>query len=174
MADHLSRLHIPSTGDISVSFLNKHLISISSHDNLFAHIVNFLVTGLILEHWNRHQKDKFFHELKYYFWEELFLLHLRYDQIIRECIPEEEQRNILVMCHLISPKYGCNASLCFYSKLINKNIYIRISLQICNYPKMWLSKGVESKGGCNNDFFFSNSRQNSFPRSRIVSNKIIV
>ena len=44
----------------------------------YAHIV----TGLIPEHWNRHQKDKFFHEVKYYLWEELILFHLGYEHII--------------------------------------------------------------------------------------------
>ena len=42
---------------------------------------------------------EFFHELKYYFWEEPLLFHLGYDQIIRRCVPEEEQGDILAMCH---------------------------------------------------------------------------
>ena len=58
--------------------------------------------GSILDHWNRHQKDKFFYELKYYFWEEPLLFHLGYDQIIRRCIPEEEQGDILAMCHSLT------------------------------------------------------------------------
>ena len=77
----------------------SHLLAISSHAPLYAHIVNFIVTGSIPEHWNRHQKDKFFHELKYYFWEEPLLFHLGYDQIIRRCVPKEEQGDILAMCH---------------------------------------------------------------------------
>ena len=71
VAHHLSRLDISSMGDISDSFPNEHLLAVSSHAPWFAHIVNFLVTGSILEHWNRHRKYKFFHELKYYYWEEL-------------------------------------------------------------------------------------------------------
>ena len=66
---------------------------------LVRHIDNFIVTGSITEHWNRHQKDKFFHELKYYFWEEPLLFHLGYDQIIRQCVPKEEQGDILETCH---------------------------------------------------------------------------
>ena len=79
VGDHLSHLHISSTGDISDSFPDEHLFALSSHAPWFAHIVNFLVTGLIPEHWNRHQKAKFFHELKYYFWEEPLLFHVGYD-----------------------------------------------------------------------------------------------
>ena len=99
VADHLSRLHISSTGDISDSFPDEHLLAVSSHAPWFAHIVNFLVTGSIPEHWNRHRKDKFFHELKYYYWEEPLLFHVGYDQIIRRCVAEEEQGSILSMCH---------------------------------------------------------------------------
>ena len=56
------------------------------------------ITRSIPKHWNRHHKDKFFHNLKHYFWEELFLFHLKYDQIIRRCIPEEVKGDILAMC----------------------------------------------------------------------------
>ena len=79
MADHLSRLHVSGTGDISVSVCDEHVLAFSSHAPWFAHIVNFLVTRSIPEHWNRHQEDKFFHELKYYFWEEPLLCHVGYD-----------------------------------------------------------------------------------------------
>ena len=99
VADHLSHLHVSGTGDISDSFLDEHLLAVSSHAPWFAHIVNFLVTGSIPDHWNQHRKDKFFHELKYYYWEEALLFHVRYDQIIRRCIAEEEQGSILSMCH---------------------------------------------------------------------------
>ena len=99
VVDHLSRLHVSSTGDISDSFPDDHLLAVSSHAPWFAHIVNFLVTGTIPEHWNRHRKDKFLQELKYYYWEEPLLFHVGYDQIIRRCVAEEEQEDILSMCH---------------------------------------------------------------------------
>ena len=83
VADHLSRLHISGMGDISDSFPDEHLLAVSSHAPWFAHIVNFLVTGSIPEHWNQHRKYKFFHELKYYYWEEPILFHVGYDQIVR-------------------------------------------------------------------------------------------
>ena len=58
VADHLSRLHISGGEDIGDTFPGKHLLAISSHALWYAHIVNFIVTGSIPEHWNRHQKDK--------------------------------------------------------------------------------------------------------------------
>ena len=79
VAGHLSRLHVSCTGDISDSFPDEHLLVVSSHAPWFAHIVNLLVTRSIPEHWNWHQKDMFFHELKYYYWEEPLLFHVGYD-----------------------------------------------------------------------------------------------
>ena len=99
VADHLSRLHISGTGDIRDSFPDENLLAVSSHAPWFVHIINFLVTGSILEPWNWHRKDKFFHELKYDYWEEPLLFHVVYDQIIRRCVAEEEQGSILSMCH---------------------------------------------------------------------------
>ena len=64
VADHLSRLHISGGEDIGDTFPDNHLLAISTHAPWYAHIVNFIVTGSIPQYWNRHQKDKFFHELK--------------------------------------------------------------------------------------------------------------
>ena len=50
VADHLSRLHVSGTGDISDSFHDEHLLVVSSHAPWFVHIVNFLVTESIPEH----------------------------------------------------------------------------------------------------------------------------
>ena len=67
VADHLSCLHISGGGEIGDTFPEEHLLAISSHALWYAHIVNFIVTGSISEHWNRHQQDKFFHELSIIF-----------------------------------------------------------------------------------------------------------
>ena len=82
MADHLSHLHISGGGDIDDTFPDEHRLAISTQASSYTHIVNFIFTRLIPKHWNRYQKDKFFHELKYYFWEEPLLFHLGYDKII--------------------------------------------------------------------------------------------
>ena len=39
VANHLSRLHIPGSGDTSDLFLDEHLLAISSHAPSFAHIL---------------------------------------------------------------------------------------------------------------------------------------
>ena len=55
MADHLSHLHVLGRGDIGGSFLDEHLLAISSQALSFAHIINFIVTRLIAKHWNCYQ-----------------------------------------------------------------------------------------------------------------------
>ena len=48
--DHLLHLHLPGMEDISGRFLDKHLLALLSRAPLFAHIINFLMTGLIMEY----------------------------------------------------------------------------------------------------------------------------
>ena len=122
VADHLSRLHIPRTGDINNTFLDEHLFAISSHAPWFAHIVIFLITESISEHWIQHQKDKFFHELKYYFWEEPLLLHLGYEHIIWRCVSEKEQGDILAMFHS-SPCGGHFVAREIAQKILHSGFY---------------------------------------------------
>ena len=56
VADHLSRLQVPGIGDIGYTFPDEHLLAILSHAPWFVHIVNFIMTGSIPEHWNQHKK----------------------------------------------------------------------------------------------------------------------
>ena len=99
VADHLSRLHIPSSGEICDTFPDEQLLAVVTKVPWFAHIVNYLVTISVPDYWNTHQKKKFAHDVKHYFWEEPQLFHVGADQIIRRCVPEEEQEHILAMCH---------------------------------------------------------------------------
>ena len=41
VADHLSRIYVLGGGDIGDTFFDEHLLAISSHAPLYAHIVNF-------------------------------------------------------------------------------------------------------------------------------------
>ena len=99
MADHLSRLHITSSGEICDTFPDEQLLAVVTKVPWFAHIVNYLVTKSVLDYWNTHQKKKFAYDVRHYFWEEPQLFHVGADHIIRRCVPEEEQEHILAMCH---------------------------------------------------------------------------
>ena len=65
----------------------------------FSHIANFLVIGEFPTEWKAQDK-KFFHaKVHSYYWEEPYLFKYCADQIIRKCVPEGEQEEILSHCH---------------------------------------------------------------------------
>ena len=65
----------------------------------FADIANYLASGVMLHDLSSHQKKKFFHDIKHYFWEESFLYKLCKDGIYRRCLPEEEIQSVISHCH---------------------------------------------------------------------------
>ncbi|RVW75557.1 hypothetical protein CK203_056460 [Vitis vinifera] len=64
----------------------------------YSHIANYLVTGEVSE-WSAQDKRHFFAKIHAYYWEEPFLFKYCADQIIRKCVPEQEQSGILSHCH---------------------------------------------------------------------------
>ena len=101
MADHPSRLtiahdtHIPPIND---EFLEESLMQLEKAP-WYAHISNFLATGEIPSEWKEPDRKYFFAKIHSYYWEEPFLFKYCADQIIRKCVPEEEQHRILSHCH---------------------------------------------------------------------------
>ncbi|RVW67569.1 Pro-Pol polyprotein [Vitis vinifera] len=65
----------------------------------YSHIVNYLVTGEVPSEWSAQDKKHFFAKIHAYYWEEPFLFKYCADQIIRKCVPEQEQSGILSHCH---------------------------------------------------------------------------
>ena len=65
----------------------------------YAHIADYLVTEEVLSEWKTQDKKQFFAKIHAYYWEEPFLFKYYVDQIIRKCIPEQEQQGILSHCH---------------------------------------------------------------------------
>nr|CAN68648.1 hypothetical protein VITISV_002821 [Vitis vinifera] len=65
----------------------------------YAHIANYLVTGEVPREWKAQYRKHFFAKIHAYYWEEPFLFKYCADQIIRKCVPEEEQQGILNHCH---------------------------------------------------------------------------
>ncbi|RVW22604.1 putative mitochondrial protein [Vitis vinifera] len=56
-------------------------------------------TGEIPSEWNAQDRKHFFAKIHAYYWEEPFLFKYCADQIIRKCVPEDEQQGILNHCH---------------------------------------------------------------------------
>lgn len=101
VADHLSRLIVESSEDsipITETFPDEQLMHVSSIP-WFADIVNYLVTSEMPSHWSKQDKSKFLAMVKHFFWDDPYLFKYCPDQIIRRCIPEYDQTNILSFCH---------------------------------------------------------------------------
>ncbi|GJY18971.1 reverse transcriptase domain-containing protein [Tanacetum coccineum] len=58
------------------------------------HAGNFIVKGM-----SSQQKNKFFKDVKHYFWDDPFLFKICADQVIRRCVHGKEALDILEACH---------------------------------------------------------------------------
>ena len=105
VADHLSRLEQRERGDnvmvsITEEFPNEKLLALQTCDApWYADFVNYLVSAVVPSNLSYQQKKKFFSDVKYYLWEDLFLYKYCSNQIIGRRVLEEEMRSILQHCH---------------------------------------------------------------------------
>ncbi|GJU98274.1 reverse transcriptase domain-containing protein [Tanacetum coccineum] len=69
------------------------------------HAENFIVKGMSTQ-----QKNKFFKDVKHYFWDHPFLFKTCVDQVIRRCVSGQEAVDILSACHSgpTGGHYGAN------------------------------------------------------------------
>ena len=101
VTDHLSRLtiaHDTHSPPINDEFPEESLMQLEKAP-WYAHIANFLATREIPAEWKEQDRKYFFAKIHSYYWEEPFLFKYCADQIIRKCVPEEEQQGILSHCH---------------------------------------------------------------------------
>ncbi|CAN6547010.1 unnamed protein product [Malus baccata var. baccata] len=104
VADHLSRLIIPTASEedslpLRESFPDEQLFAVQFRTPWFADMVNYLVKGVVHPDLTLQQKKKFLSDVKHYFWDEPYLFKYCLDQIIRRCIPEAKQENVLKLAH---------------------------------------------------------------------------
>ena len=100
VANHLSRIPLNEKGVINDAFHDENLFLIQKNEiPWFAHIVNYLVSRKRPYEWTSQQKKKFLSDVRFYYWEDPKLFFKGQDQILRKCVPEEEQFKILEFCH---------------------------------------------------------------------------
>ncbi|GKD65800.1 putative nucleotidyltransferase, ribonuclease H [Tanacetum coccineum] len=104
--DHLSRLENPNLGKLTKAeirdlFPEERLMAIFDKNNepWYADYANYLASRVLPFRSTRQEKQKFFNDLRHYFWDEPFLFKQCADQIIRRCIAGEEAAQILRQCH---------------------------------------------------------------------------
>ncbi|GJY24950.1 hypothetical protein Tco_0399676 [Tanacetum coccineum] len=98
-ANHLSRIDYNESSDdseVDDNFPGETLMEINTGDEpWFADFSNYLIPkGMAYQ-----QKNKFFFDLKYYFWEEPYLFKVCSDGMIRRCVSGPETQTILDQCH---------------------------------------------------------------------------
>nr|GEY44368.1 reverse transcriptase domain-containing protein [Tanacetum cinerariifolium] len=108
VVDHLSRLENPhqtvlDKKEINETFPLETLSMVSFHDDSstpwFAHFANYHAGNFVVKGMSSQQKNKFFKDVKHYFWDDPFLFKICADQVIRWCVHGQEAIDILKACH---------------------------------------------------------------------------
>ncbi|GKD89015.1 hypothetical protein Tco_1364522 [Tanacetum coccineum] len=104
---NLSRLENPhqdqfENKEINEAFPLETLGSIALKDDStswFADFANYHAGKFVIKGMTSQQKNKFFKDVKHYFWDDPFLFKICADQVIRRCVSGQEALDILKACH---------------------------------------------------------------------------
>ncbi|GJS52706.1 reverse transcriptase domain-containing protein [Tanacetum coccineum] len=118
-ADHLSRLENPYENvldpkEVNETFpletLNMVTFRGDSSTPWFADYANYHAGNFIVKGMSSQQKNKFFKDVKHYFWDDPYLFKICADQMIRRCVAGQEAVDILTACHSgpTGGHYGAN------------------------------------------------------------------
>ncbi|GJR15375.1 reverse transcriptase domain-containing protein [Tanacetum coccineum] len=113
--DHLSRIENAETSNdsnVDDNFPRETLMEITTNDTpWFADFANYLVGDIIPKGMTYQLKNKFFSDLKNYFWGDPYLFKVCSDGMIKRCVSGPETRTILDQCHYgpTGGHYGPNA-----------------------------------------------------------------
>ncbi|CAL8118049.1 unnamed protein product [Prunus armeniaca] len=103
VADHLSRIVIEEQGEavlpLNETFSDEQLHVAQVKEPWYVDFVSYLACGVCRNDLTYQDKKKFFSMVKHYVWDEPFLFKHCPDQLIRRCVPEEEQERILRNSH---------------------------------------------------------------------------
>ncbi|GJW10516.1 reverse transcriptase domain-containing protein [Tanacetum coccineum] len=117
--DHLSRLENPYENvldpkEVNEKFpletLNMVTFCGDSSTPWFADYANYHAGNFIVKGMSSQQKNKFFKDVKHYFWDDPYLFKICVDQMIRRCVHGQEAVDILIACHSgpTGGHYGAN------------------------------------------------------------------
>nr|GFA60404.1 putative nucleotidyltransferase, ribonuclease H [Tanacetum cinerariifolium] len=107
-ADHLSRLENPYENVLDPKEINEKfpletlsMVTFRGDSNApwFADFANYHAGNFVVKGMTSQQKNKFFKDVKHYFWDDPFLFKVCADQVIRRCVHGKEAFNILEACH---------------------------------------------------------------------------
>nr|GEV65998.1 reverse transcriptase domain-containing protein [Tanacetum cinerariifolium] len=161
VADHLSRLENPHQNVLDPKEINEafpletlNVVSFRSNSSTpwFADFTNYHVGNFVIKGMSSQQKNKFFKDVKHYFWADPFLFKICADQVIRRCVHGQEAVDILKACHNKptgghhGPNYTTKKGIDFMGSFPSSrgNKYILVAID-------YLSKWVEAKTLPTND-----------------------
>nr|GFA50781.1 reverse transcriptase domain-containing protein [Tanacetum cinerariifolium] len=107
-ADHLSRLENPYENVLDPKEINEKfpletlgMVTFRGDSSTpwFADFANYHAGNFIVKGMTSQQKNKFFKDVKHYFWDDPFLFKVCADQVIRWCVHGKEALDILKACH---------------------------------------------------------------------------
>ncbi|GJW93488.1 reverse transcriptase domain-containing protein [Tanacetum coccineum] len=102
-----------TNAEITETFPLETLGSVALRDDntpWFADFANYHAGNFIVKGMSSQQKNKFFKDVKHYFWDDPFLFKICADQVIRRCVSGQEAFDILKACHSgpTGGHYGAN------------------------------------------------------------------
>nr|GEX70006.1 reverse transcriptase domain-containing protein [Tanacetum cinerariifolium] len=107
-ADHLSRLENPHQSVLDKKKINetfpletRNMVSFrgNSSTSWFADFANYHAENFVVKGMSSQQKNKFFKDVKHYFWDDPFLFKICADQVIRRRVHGQEAIDILKARH---------------------------------------------------------------------------
>nr|GEV75865.1 reverse transcriptase domain-containing protein [Tanacetum cinerariifolium] len=107
-ADHLSRLENPHQSVLGKKEINEmfsletlNMVSFrgDSSTSWFADFANYHAGTFVVKGMSSQQKNKFFKDVKHYFWDDPFLFKVCADQVIWRCVYGQEAVDILKACY---------------------------------------------------------------------------
>ncbi|GKD67113.1 reverse transcriptase domain-containing protein [Tanacetum coccineum] len=118
-ASHFSRLENPYENvldpkEVNEKFPLETLNMVTSRGDSstpwFSDYANYHVGNFIVKGMSSQQKNKFFKDVKHYFWDDPYLFKICVDQMIRRCVAGQKVVDIVTACHSgpIGGHYGAN------------------------------------------------------------------
>ncbi|GJT20989.1 reverse transcriptase domain-containing protein [Tanacetum coccineum] len=107
-ADPLSRLENPHQSDLEKKEIMETfpletlgMVAFRGDDSTpwFADFSNYHAGNFVINGMSSQQKNKFFKDVKHYFWDDPYLFKICADQVIRRCVYGQEAVDILTACH---------------------------------------------------------------------------
>nr|GEW79877.1 reverse transcriptase domain-containing protein [Tanacetum cinerariifolium] len=157
-ADHLSRLENPHQNvldlkEINETFPLETLNMVSFHGNSstswFADFANYHAGNFVVKGMSSQQKNKFFKDVKNYFWDDPFLFKICVDQVIRRCVHGQEAIDILKACHY-GPTGGHHGPNYTSKKISQRDEMPQNSNQVCEIFDVYgidFMRSFSSSGG---------------------------